>query len=115
MIDSVYEIHTPDDMHALEKRISELVLGEHGRCSLLNTVEFKRLRIAAVYGDRATDRQISMVRGPIRLYLNGSTIVLHYDMDDFLSTQYCGKPYDTNSDDEVYDTKRQKTRPFIIA
>ena len=115
MIDSVYEIHTPDDMYPLEKRISELVLGEHGRCSLLNTVEFRRLRIAAVYGDRATERQISMVRGPIRLYLNGSTIVLHYDIDDFLSTQYCNEPYEHSSDEEMHDAKKQKIRPFIIA
>lgn len=50
MLDSTYKIECADDMLAVEKRMSELVHGEHGRCSLLHTADYNRFRLKVLYG-----------------------------------------------------------------
>lgn len=48
-LDSTYHIETLEDMARVEQRMSELVQGEKGRCCILNSAAYTRLRLAALY------------------------------------------------------------------
>lgn len=49
MLDSVYKIECDNDMQKVEQRMSELVHGEHGRCSWLNSAEYSKFRLQVLY------------------------------------------------------------------
>jgi hypothetical protein len=93
MLDSVYQIHTENDMLALEKRIGLLCHGEHGRCKLLRSAAYQRFRIQVLYNkDEREVKQVYFDDHHIKMVCNGDSLSL-----------YCGVLNDDNADYSEYE------------
>jgi hypothetical protein len=82
MLDSIYIVDTAEDMGKVENRVCQLMLGINGRCSIFNTTEYTRFRLAAIYSINHDVFPITFCRGPIRLCLQDNTVSIFYDIDD---------------------------------
>lgn len=98
MLDSKFEIHTADDMTRVENRLVELTQGEYGRCSIFNTTEYMKFRLAAIYNTDPRGRQIS--RDRIKLVLDNNVVYI-----------YCGigSEHIFPEDEEEIPNKRSKS------
>ena len=45
-----YKVNKEEDMDEVEKKLCEIMFGEKGRCSLLNSMEYKKFRLKCLYG-----------------------------------------------------------------
>lgn len=83
MLDSMYVLDGIREMQQVEKRISELCNGEHGRCSLLNSADYIQLRLAALYPQTyGYNKHMQVTKNRIRIVLENRTIFLYCDYDD---------------------------------
>lgn len=76
MLDSKYTIQTADDMIQVENRLVELTQGEYGRCNILNSAEYNKFRLAAIYNMDPQVRQIT--RDRIKMILDANTVYIYY-------------------------------------
>ena len=110
MLDSVYHIRDESDLHDVERRVTELCKGTHGRCGLLRSTSYGKLRLAALYRPEYDIQLHQAVCGPVRILLQNRTIHLYYDTDINITPEEhaaCMK----GSDKEPDVTKPPQKRP----
>lgn len=76
MLDSKFTVETADDMTQVENRLVELTQGEYGRCNILNTTEYIKFRLAAIYGTNNGVQQIT--RDRIKMILDNNIVYIYY-------------------------------------
>jgi hypothetical protein len=61
MLDSVYEVRCARDMEEVEKRITQLLHGEKGRCGILRSAAYQQFRLGVLYRNRQTVGDVMQV------------------------------------------------------
>jgi hypothetical protein len=80
MLDSTFEINVLEDMAQVENRVTELSHGEMRRCSILNTTEYYKFRLAAIYKVNKENSTIS--RDRLKLVLRGNKVYIYYGIEN---------------------------------
>lgn len=100
MFDSEYLIHSADDFDAIEKRIAFLSNGENGRCSFLNSMEYKSLRLQALYNVEESMKELDIYTYNVHIKWTPGKITL------YIGTKVVEE--EPMGVDEFPDAKRQK-------
>ena len=80
-LDSTYDIQSLEDMARVEERMSQIVYGEKGRCSILNSAAYTRLRLAALY-ERSRFMCMRIRHNNVTLELMGQKVSIFIEQGD---------------------------------
>jgi hypothetical protein len=80
MLDSIYVIQDAQDINLVEQRIISLCHGTQGRCTILNSAEYMKLRLAALYPQTyGYDKHAIIQNNKMRIVLENRTIFIYCD------------------------------------